>query len=186
MFISQTRLVQTTVEPPVDRARFAGMVRDVAEAMSYIPPAQRPAEDQWGAYELVYDLRCSVVLNPIGVRDDATRHLIVLYDVWPTNASRQAGDPPALRNSHELGLRPGQTQAALRAEVIRHAEDYLIRASLNGYGGDQRDPRHTRLATEGDPTGEYDKIRDLKDVVRNVNTAASNPSSAPLVTMVPK
>lgn len=185
-FIVQTRLVQTTVVPPVDRARFAGTVYDVPEAMSYVAPAQRPPVAQYGAYALVYDLRCAVTVNPSGVLPDTDGHLLVLYDAWDTPAAASAGVPPVLRNSHELGLPPGQDAAALQAQIAAAIRDYLVRASLRGWTGDQRDPGHAARATRTDPTGEFAKLAGLADVQVIIDTAVTDPSPAPLLTMVPK
>lgn len=179
MFVSQTVLVEQGT--PV--ARFAGIVRTVPEAMSYVPPAQRPAEAEWGNYALEFDLRCSVVLNPIGVRNDGTNHLIVLYDLWPTAASRLAGDPPALRNSHQFGVPASYTQAEVRALVVAEVENYVLRAALNGWAGDQRDPLHTRLAVVGDAGNLYDKVKDMPDKTRDVDRTRGG---VPLLTTVPK
>lgn len=195
MFIAQTRLTQTAsraangtvtqVDPPVDRARFAGMVRTVDEAMSYIAPAQRPAASQWGGYELRYDLRCSLAADILGLREGAGWRVLVYYDVWLTPADRLAALPPPVRESLELGLGHRPTRAALLATLRTQMRDRIERLSLGGETGDLRDPRLVAASTQDDPDGVLADARTL-ELTRDIDTATSNPSAAPLLTMVPK
>ena len=144
MFIGQTRVISNTTNLEVSRQ--AGILR-------VAPPATR----------LEYDLRCSLRVQVAGVTDDTRRYLVVRYQVWLTPASRIAGDPPALWNSHLFSKPKAGTD--LGKYVKAHILAYIERASLAGWTGDQRDPRIT--SRTNDPSGFYNDagIVALRDAV---------------------
>lgn len=152
-FIQRTRLVQTAdpvtreqIEPTVVRT-INDVVVDRADLNSRLTPAQRNALGDLGAYELRYDLQFFMVLDVLGVRHDGARVFCVLYDVWPTRSSRDAGDPPVWQNSHQFQFsqRPGADQVMMLRRAI---QDAVIEVSIRGGGGDERDHRLRNLVTK--------------------------------------
>ena len=176
--ISQTRLWRASTTSDV--VRYTGIVRSRDTAMLDIPAGQRPPVDQWGEFFLRYDLRGVLDIKARGVRDDASRHLIVTYDVWETDAARLAGGPPVFRNSHVFS-RPKAT-TDLRQYLRGHIRDAVERAVLSNQLGDQRDLNLRR--TQTDPTGFWDHadVVAIRNLILDIDTATTNPSSAPLRT----
>jgi hypothetical protein len=161
-FIAQTRLVRTAsgtssapvfLDPPQNVARFNGIVRDLVNACQALPANQRPNASERGGYGLVYDIRAALNIRAIGVRDDGTGLLIVIYRVWDTPALRDGGvAEPVLINSHLFNKPKATTN--MRSYIRGAIRDYLERAALAGITGDQRDP-NLRPTTD-DPTGFWD------------------------------
>lgn len=188
-FISQTRLRRTAnlttrqAITPVEVARFDGVVQDVAEAMSYVPPAQRPTENRWGGFDLVYDLRCSIEVQILGLARNQRWHVLVMYDVWLTPASRLAGDAPVLRESHYRAYGRRKSKAALLDDLRENIRARIEQVSLTGQSGDLRDMRLVALADEDDPDGVLADVREL-ELTRDIDTATTHPSAAPLLPKV--
>lgn len=192
MFVGQTRLLRyasraangqvTQIVPPTETARFDGLVPDVSTAMSYIPPQQRPAADQWGGYDLIHDGRFVYLTTIAGTLDAAPNLLVVFYDVWPDEATRLANPTsPHYRNTHSMLLDANLAASELRARVRAIIEATVIRHTLEGK---IRDHRHPGLvASQSDPSGVINKAQPLNNTVQAVTPPAS---SAPLFTMVPK
>lgn len=178
MFIPQTRFRKISTNE--DIARFNGIVRDINSVFQAIPANQRPPLSERGDYELKYDLRCSMHIRALGVRDDGIAHLIVVYDVWTTPASRLADDPPAFRNSH-LFAKPKATMD-MRQYLRSNIREAIERATLANRLGDQRDLR--LKPTQNDPTGFWDdpEVVGTRNLILDVDTTISNPSSASLRT----
>lgn len=189
MFISQTRLTQTaatgthTPIAPVDRARFDGLVQTVAEAMSYVPVVQRPDLSDWGGFELRYDLRCAIAVTILGVRNDGHSHLLIYWDTWHTEADRLSGQPPVFRESLETNVKPRGGRNDIKQFVRDAIRAALVNASLHGWSGDWRDQSIEQARTELDASGVLDELRTL-EATRELDTAVSNPSSAPLLPKV--
>jgi hypothetical protein len=73
-------------------------------------------------------------------------HLVLWYDIWPDVASRDAGEPPRIRNSHIFALTSGDFAAQIEEEI----RAYVIRAMLNGITGDQIDYTTTAVPITAD------------------------------------
>lgn len=192
MFIGQTVLIQyasrapngnvTTLSPPVEVARFDGAVPDVATAMSYIPPAQRPDADQWGGHGLRHDGRFVYTTTIKGTHSAATNLLVIFYDAWISEADRLAfPTAPPYRNTHTMQIGPGLSAVALRARVRSIAEATIVGHALRGMLGDRRDL--ALVASQIDPSGVLNKAQPLDGATVAVAPPAS---SAPLYSTVPK
>lgn len=192
MFVGQTRLLRyasraangtvTLITPPTETARYAAMVPDVPTAMSYIPAASRPAQDQWGGFGLVWDLSCVYTIAIAGTRADAPNLLAVFYDAWVTDADRLANPTnPPYRNTHTIQLDPGLSAVDLRTRVRAIIEATIARHDVAGRAGDMRDPN--LVASQTDPTGVLNKAQPLNGSITVLTPPAS---SAPLYTTVPK
>jgi hypothetical protein len=144
VFIGRTRVIDNATNQEVSRQ----------DGMLTTAPA---------GTRLEYDLRCSLRVQVAGVTDDTRRYLVVRYQVWLTPASRIAGDPPALWNSHLFSKPKAGTN--LGQYVKGHVLAYIERASLAGWTGDRRDPRIT--SRTNDPSGFYNDagIVALRDAV---------------------
>lgn len=178
MFVSQTRLLRTAqrnqngtitqFDPPQQVGRFSGIVRDIANAFAALPANQRPDTEQAGGYTLVYDARYVAVTTIAGTHSDAPNLLVVFYDVWSDDAARAAtpANPP-YRNTHTIGVNPSLSANALRSTALAIMEETIVRHSIEGRLGDQRD--RLLIATQSDPAGVLNKAQPLNNTVTMVD-----------------
>lgn len=190
MFISFTRLYRTAnlqtrqpLQNPAEVAHFEGIVQTVAEAMSYVPVAQRPDENVWGGFELQYDIRCSLSAEILGLRQGRDKRVILFYDVWLTPEARQAAEPPVLRESLEREYGRRANRPTILADLREHMRSRIERASLNNESGDLRDQRLVTLVTENDPDGILQDARQL-ETTRDIDTAEADPPTSSLLPKV--
>ena len=192
--IAQTRLVQTAdlttrlpLDPPVDIARYDGIVETVAEAMSYIPVAERPTDDlnNYGGFRLEYDLDVAVDIDVLGTHQATDRNILSFADVWLTAASRDASDPAYLRESFQTIYGDPLPTPRLVDNQRKLMRDTIVNHALQGRTGDLRDSRLIELAQETDTTGMMNAIRNNLNGPDEWDEVTGN-ETAPLYTKVPK
>ena len=149
---------------PVLAVRLPGYIPDIPTAMAaYVAQGGTdPGVDLWGAFQLQWlpvDIRVYVVLGqPMVTRQGGM--LAIDADIWESKAQFDAGDPPLLRETLE------RQQGESLAEVLDAFRDYLVRATVNGYGEDgRRDRRSPRDSVTTDPAFDTKNLLTRQQVI---------------------
>lgn len=134
-FIKATRVVKTD-EP--DKPTVLSVLNSAESREGVLSVLKVPKEEE-GAYDVEYDLKVYYKVNVKGL----TSQGFIAYDVdfWNTKEDHDKGLKPVLRNS--FFLQPtGKPTTNYQNLMTSSIEEYLVRASLRGETGDNRDLSH--------------------------------------------
>lgn len=167
-----TQLAPNPIRPAL-RWRLPGQFETVEAALAEVPAIERPPRARYGAYELDYDVRCFMKVMTSGL-DKATGHIVVEYDVWPSEVAQVAGDPPSYQNTHIFQV-PTARGTDLRDYIQKHIFNQLIHASLRGWvDGPKRDGKDRRLRgarlTTNDPIWSDSGLTELRQKDLDIDT----------------